>query len=194
VQNNRARPAQFGPAFPSVLEAAQAGAGWSFTRLFHAYGPAVAGYLRVQRVADPDGLANEVFLRVFRGISRFEGTEEKFRSWVFTIAHHVLVDEVRRCARRPMEHDDGDAIIAAERGGNAEDEAIDHMADGDVRELLRGLARDQRDVLLLRVVGDLTVEQVAETLGKSPGAVKQLQRRGLEALRRKISSGTPVPF
>jgi RNA polymerase sigma-70 factor (ECF subfamily) len=194
VQSNRARPAQFGPAFSPVLEAAQVGAGWAFTQLFQAYGPAVAGYLRVQRVPDPDGLANEVFLRVFRGIERFEGSEDKFRSWVFTIAHHVLVDEFRRASRRPMEQDGGDDIIVLESGGNAEDDAMDRLADGEVRELLDGLAPDQRDVLLLRVVGDLTVEQVAETLGKTPGAVKQLQRRGLESLRRKISLSEAVPL
>ena len=53
------------------------------------------------------------------------------------------------------------------------------------------LAPDQRDVVLLRILGDLTVEQVAEMLGKTPGAVKQLQRRGLEAIRR-ISLGGPA--
>ena len=194
MQSNRARPAQFGPAFSPVLEAAQVGAGWAFTQLFQAYGPAVAGYLRVQRAPDPDGLANEVFLRVFRGISRFEGSEEKFRSWVFTIAHHVLVDEFRRASRRPQEQDGGDEIVLSERGGNAEDDAMERLADGEVRELLDVLAPDQRDVLLLRVLGDLTVEQVAEALGKTPGAVKQLQRRGLESLRRKISLSEAVPL
>ena len=52
---------------------------------------------------------------------------------------------------------------------------------------------DQRDVLLLRILGDLTVDQVADVLGKSAGAVKQLQRRGLEAIRR-LSAREGVPL
>jgi RNA polymerase sigma factor (sigma-70 family) len=55
-----------------------------------------------------------------------------------------------------------------------------------VRSLLEGLSPDQRTVLTLRVIGDLTVEQVAELIGKRPGAVKQLQRRALAALRKSL--------
>ncbi len=61
---------------------------------------------------------------------------------------------------------------------------LDRLGKEWVRSVLDRLAPDQRDVLLLRVLGDLTVEQVAETLGKSVGAVKQLQRRGVAAAAR----------
>ena len=53
------------------------------------------------------------------------------------------------------------------------------------------LAPDQCDVVLLRILGDLTVEQVADVLGKTPGAVKQLERRGLEAIRRLAAEAGP---
>jgi len=49
------------------------------------------------------------------------------------------------------------------------------------------LPEDQRNVMVLRIVADLTVEQVAQVLGKRPGAVKALQRRALDSLRRKLS-------
>jgi RNA polymerase sigma-70 factor (ECF subfamily) len=57
--------------------------------------------------------------------------------------------------------------------------------------VLADLAPDQREVLTLRVVGDLTVEQVADVLGKSRGAVKSLQHRGVAALRRRLQEATP---
>jgi RNA polymerase sigma factor (sigma-70 family) len=62
-----------------------------------------------------------------------------------------------------------------------------------VHELLGRLAPDQRDVLVLRILADLTVEQAAATLGKTPGAVKALQRRGLATLKKEISKqGVPL--
>ena len=56
-----------------------------------------------------------------------------------------------------------------------------------VREVLATLAPDQRDVIALRVIADLSVDQVAAALGKQPGAVKALQRRGLASLRRQLA-------
>ena len=75
---------------------------------------------------------------------------------------------------------------------SAEDDALRRLATDRVREVCSRLAPDQRDVVLLRILGELTVEQVAGMLAKSPGAVKQLQRRGFEAIRR-ISINGPAP-
>jgi RNA polymerase sigma-70 factor (ECF subfamily) len=79
------------------------------------------------------------------------------------------------------------------RGGDAEDDALRSAGDERVRDLLGRLAPDQRDVMLLRIVADLTVENTAEALGKTPGAVKALQRRALRALRKEMSTeGVPL--
>ncbi|MDQ3679365.1 MAG: RNA polymerase sigma factor [Actinomycetota bacterium] len=173
-----------GAAFAEVLKAAQANAGWAFQRLFDELARPVAGYLRMQGAREPDDLVNEAFLGAFSGIGNFEGDEDDFRSWVFTIAHRRLIDERRRLGRRPVETTDA----GYERvGGDAEDDALCSLGNERVRELLATLPPDQRDVLLLRVLADLTVERTAETLGKTAGAVKALQRRGLTALRKEIS-------
>ena len=77
--------------------------------------------------------------------------------------------------------------------GSAEDDGLDRLGGEWVREVLQRLAPDQREVLLLRVLGDLTVEQIAAQLGKTPGAVKQLQRRGLASARRLLEAeGVPL--
>jgi len=173
-------------AFSNVLAAAQANAGWAFQRLFDELARPVVGYLRVQGAREPDDLANEVFLGVFSGIGSFQGSEEQFRSWVFTIAHRRLIDERRRLGRRPMLADG--ELDANVRGGDAEDDALRSAGTERVRDLLGRLAPDQRDVLLLRILADLSVDQTAEALNKTPGAVKALQRRGLATLRREIST------
>ena len=71
-------------------------------------------------------------------------------------------------------------------GGDVEREALDSLGEQWVLEASATLSPDQRTVLLLRVVADLTAEQVAEITGKRVGAVRALQRRGLDALRRKL--------
>ncbi len=177
------RPPCIGEAFPFVLAAAQAGGSSAFERLYRAFAPSVVGYARMQGAADSDGLTNEVFLNVFNAVGSFTGDEGKFRSWVFTIAHHRLVDERRRCARRPrMAGEQVEDQAAA--GDDVEEEVLRRSSIERVRKLCDRLAPEQRDVLLLRMVSAMTVDQVAETLDKSPTAVKALQRRALATIRR----------
>lgn len=168
-----------GPAFDQILAAAQANAGWAFTRLYQELAPAVAGYLRSQGATDAEDLTSEVFLGVFNALGSFSGTEAQFRSWVFTIAHRRLVDHRRSRARRPTTDSLDASGASAEVGESpaAEDDALARLGRERVQRLLAELSDDQRDVLALRVVADMTVEQVAEALGKRPGAVKALQRR-----------------
>lgn len=178
--------------FAASLEAAKAGDGAAFAALYQWCAPAVAGYLRAQGL-DADELTNDVFVGVFRRLRSFEGDARDFRSWVFTVAHSRLVDARRRASRRPglvpMETDH----LPQQPDESAEQRALAAFAEDRVRRLLGRLAPDQRDVLALRLIADLTVEQCATTLGKSVGAVKALQRRGLASLRRVIEhEGVPL--
>lgn len=171
-------------ALERVLVAAQAGAGWAFERLYDDLAPALTRYLHLQGASDPESLANEVMLAVFRGLSTFEGGLPQLRSWVFTIAHRRGIDDYRRRSARPLTSE-----FEPQRehlGGDVEREAMDQIEGEGVHALVAGLTDEQRAVVLLRVVADLSVEEVAELLGKRPGAIKMLQRRGLARLRRII--------
>jgi RNA polymerase sigma factor (sigma-70 family) len=188
-----------GVAFDDVLAAAQAGAAWAFEVLYRDLSPVVTGYLRLHGAADPDDLASETFLGVFTGLAGFSGDEDALRSWVFTIAHRRLIDDWRRRSRRPQLADDaGDLTVHP--GGDAEDDALVRVGTADVHRMCSELPDDQRSVLLLRVLADLTVEQVAQVMGRSIGAVKALQRRGLRTLRDRLddssekTSGARVPL
>jgi RNA polymerase sigma-70 factor (ECF subfamily) len=181
----REEPLALGEAFTEVLRAARSGAPWAFARLYADFAPSVAGYLRMQRAVEPEDLTNEVFLGVIRGLSAFRGSEAQFRSWVFTIAHRRLQDERRRLARQPrLAAIDLQARAAV---GDVEQEALDSLGDQWVMRVSAELSPDQRTVLLLRTVADLTAEEVARITGKTVGAVRALQRRGLESLRRKLA-------
>jgi RNA polymerase sigma-70 factor (ECF subfamily) len=174
-----------GLPFDDVLTAAQAGAGWAFEVLYRDLSPVVTGYLRLHGAAEPDDLASETFIGVFTGLAGFSGDEDALRSWVFTIAHRRLIDDWRRRSRRPQLTDD-DTDLALLPGGDAEDDALIRVGTEDVHRMCAGLPDDQRSVLLLRVLADLTVEQVAGVMGRSIGSVKALQRRGLRTLRDRL--------
>ena len=188
-----------GLPFDDVLTAAQAGAGWAFEVLYRDLSPVVTGYLRLHGAVEPDDLASETFLGVFTGLAGFSGDEEALRSWVFTIAHRRLIDDWRKRSRRPQVTDD-DGDLTALPGGDAEDDALIRVGTEDVHRMCAGLPDDQRSVLLLRVLADLTVEQVAGVMGRSVGSVKALQRRGLRSLREQLEnsseefSGSRVPL
>jgi RNA polymerase sigma factor (sigma-70 family) len=178
------------PEFAAVLEAAQAGAEWAWSRLYYDLSGPVLGYLCTRGAAEPEDLLGEVFVQVARNAAAFEGDYGAFRSWVFTVAHHRIVDERRYRGRRPV--DPGEIPDTTRGTADTEAEALVGLATDQVAALLGTLTPEQRDVLLLRIVGDLSVEDVARIVGKRPGAVKALQRRGLESLRHTLTPVTPA--
>ena len=147
-------------------------------------------YLRSQVGDAADDVVDEVLLAAWEHVGRFRGTESQFRSWIFTIAHHRVVDEHRR--RR--EELSLDRVASRPARDDTEAEALSRVAEGELRRILASLPPAQRRVLLLRLVADLSVEQTAAVLGRSAGAVKALQHRAIEAARLKIqASGARLP-
>ncbi len=144
------------------------------------------GYLRANRGPEPEDTLSEVFLQAARDLPRFEGDERQFRAWIFTIAHHRLIDARRRQARRPVEPV-ADVDEPDESEPDVAEVALGQIGAEEVKRALAALTEDQRAVLLLRVLGDLSVEQAARALGKRPGAVKALHRRGLAAVKRELA-------
>lgn len=178
-----------GSVFPEVLVAAQAGSEWAWERLFASVAATVRGYLVAQGATDADDLTGEVMLQLVGGLGRFAGDEAGFRSWVFLIAHHRLIDEQRRRGR--------EATWASRRqpmafAPGAETEAIDRLAHGEWGRRLARLSEDQRAVVLLRVVADLSADEVGHILGKRPGTVRILQHRALARLRADLVAGVTL--
>jgi RNA polymerase sigma factor (sigma-70 family) len=173
-------------ALPALVERAKDGCPASFERIYRALAGQVVSYLRWHRASDPDGLTNDVFVQVHRNLGSFEGDEKGFRSWLFTIAHHRMIDDRRRLSRQPPVS--GDTGVDESLGcGDVEEDAFAVMAGDQLRDLLAVLSPDQRDVVLLRIVADQSVEDVARMLGKGEGAIKALQHRALGALRRHLT-------
>jgi len=187
-----------GEQFQGILAAAQEGGDWAVAILYRWLQPALVGYLRGRAGDDAEDLAAETWLAVARGLAGFSGDEAAFRSWVFTIAHRRLVDHhrarSRRVRTRSLVGDDGS-------GGTIEDgpaadppgpddpaaEALTAVAtDEAVRRIVALLPADQAEIVLLRVVAGLPVEDVARITGRRPGTVRVLQHRALRRLAERL--------
>ncbi len=174
-----------GQGLDGAVSAAKAGADWGWTALYRALAPTVTGYLRAQGAPDPEDVTAEVFIQAVKGIDRFKGDGAAFRSWIFCIAHNKLVDDIRKRRRRPVDlsPDAGRNVV---HPVNVEDQVMRNLADRQVRQMFSQLTTDQRNVLYLRMIGGLTLEEVARVLGKPSSAIKALQRRGLAAIKRDL--------
>jgi RNA polymerase sigma-70 factor (ECF subfamily) len=169
-----------------LAAAAQARVPGAFEALYDAYSGTVYGYVRGLGVPEPDDTVSEVFVAVVRGLATFRGDEDDFRRWLFTIAHRRAVDAHRARARRPVRPADPSDLPDLVADGDPTEAVEELLAPGVATAALAQLTPEQREVILLRVVADLSVADAAAVMGKQPGAIKTLQRRALAALRRII--------
>jgi RNA polymerase sigma factor (sigma-70 family) len=177
----------FDQAFEAVVAAARTGDAWAVEHLYSALAPSVAGFFRLQRAPEPDDLTSEVFVGVLRNLRSFRGGEDDFRAWVFTIAYRRLSDAQRAAGRRPLVEPLEAAVEPPAPEADVEADVDRLLATRRVRALCARLPAAQRDVLLLRLVGRMTVSEIAQVMGRSRGAVKALQRRGLAAVAGSVA-------
>ncbi|HVF32369.1 MAG TPA: sigma-70 family RNA polymerase sigma factor [Acidimicrobiales bacterium] len=156
-------------------------------QLYRQLAPAVLGYLRSQRVPDPEDCLGDVFLSVARDLGRFAGDDASLRRWVFSIAHNRAMDAHRKASRHRSSTEAERSAPGSGRDGGAASGPSEAL-DPALVDALASLSPDQREVVVLRFVADLPLEAVARITGRRVGAVKALQHRGLENLRRAVSS------
>jgi RNA polymerase sigma factor (sigma-70 family) len=185
--------AEFSERFDAVLAAARLGADRAWAIIYDALAPTITGYLRARGAPDPEDVCGEVFCQLARDINRFEGDEAGFRSWVFVMVHHRLLDDLRKRKRRPETPVEEEAFRGLQDPADLEAGVVGRATEAELRGLLDELTPAQREVVLLRVFGGLKVEEVASAVGRRVGAVKALQRRGLETLRTKIEARGMYP-
>jgi RNA polymerase sigma-70 factor (ECF subfamily) len=165
------------------------------TRVYTAYAPALFR-LFMANVGDrhqAEDLTGTAFVSAIEALPRFRGPIEALGGWLFQIARHDLYDHRRHQARSRIEPLEDYLPEAAAAAGAADPEqlAIDRLEGSRVLAAMRQLSPDQREVLLLRMAGGLTAPEVAAILGKTTGAVKALQHRGLASLARVLGLRSP---
>ena len=151
---------------------------------YRTFAPAVLGYFRSLGMDGAEDLVGEVFVNVAGNLSRFRGDADDLRRWVFTIARRRRVDQIRRLVlrRRVVTGDPPDQAVSDSSGG----------FDVDLVAALGELTRAQREVVVLRFVADLSIDDVARILRRSVSAVKALQVRALAQLATNLGD-SPRP-
>jgi RNA polymerase sigma-70 factor, ECF subfamily len=124
----------------------------------------------------------ETMARAVAGIDRYQGTGSGFDGWLFGILRHVVVDAHRAAGRRPVMAPVEE--ISPEAGPYELLRQTEEHAE--LRRAFATLPARDRQVLELRVVGGLGVEETAAALGKRPGAVRMAQSRALSRLRKRL--------
>jgi RNA polymerase sigma factor (sigma-70 family) len=176
-----------GERFRFVLDAAKSGEDDAIEHLYRGFAPLVRGYLLSNQVRDADDVTSDVFVSMLTSLPTFEGDERSFRSWLLTIAHHRMVDAVRRSQRRPEVPIDPQARSdLTDEVLDGQQSALDRLESGGILAAIDDLTPDQRAALMLRVLADLSVPEIARVLQKPESAVKALLHRGFASLRRNL--------
>lgn len=147
--------------------------------------PAVYRYVsyRLEDAQLCEDIASEVFLRLVETLEAGKAIKDA-RAWLMGTTSHLVMDHLRSKYRRQVEPLDDQHHLA--EGGSPEGLAEQNLRQAMVREAMRRLTEDQQNVLALRFSQELSLEETAQIMGKSVGAVKVLQFRALEALRKHL--------
>lgn len=169
---------------PELVSRARDGEREAFELLFHRFHDEVYRFA-TRRLGDAtlgQDVAAETMADAFRSIHRFQFRGAPFEAWLYTIARRKLADVRRAPSRResPVEQ------IADTGVADASGNLLDAM---QVRELLDKLSDSDREIIELRFMEDLDVEQTAKRIGKSEGAVRVAQHRALNKLREMLNEG-----
>lgn len=162
-----------------LIEAAQQDPS-RFAELYESHFHRVYAFI-VRRVRDRDvaeDLTSEVFHRALANLGRFEWRGVPFAAWLLRIAANAIADRWERTEREPEATEQ-----LEEPGFDSEVECRAMLS-----QLVESLPPDQRHVIVRRFVDERSVREIAQELGRSEGAVKQLQFRALENLRARMRS------
>jgi RNA polymerase sigma-70 factor (ECF subfamily) len=170
-----------------VIRRARDGDPDALGHLWRTYQHLLLRYFRAKRMADPEDLASTVWLEVASSLARFEGDEHDFRRWLFTIAARRRIDDIRS-ATRTREHLHHERAAAIDRVEPSAGEEAERAASLEAAiERIRSLPADQAEAILLRVVADLGVPEVAAIMGRREGTVRVLVHRGLRRLEERAA-------
>jgi RNA polymerase sigma-70 factor (ECF subfamily) len=176
-----------GPRVAALVELAQGGDRDAFAQLYDRYVDTVFRYVfvRVGQRALAEDLTSETFIRAMRRIDTFTWQGRDIAAWFVTIARNLVADHVKS-ARFRFEVTTADMRDADQRVEAPEDEVLTRLRDQRLVTAIRSLGSDQAECVTLRFLQGLSLAETAAVLGRSEGAVKQLQLRATKSLRKAL--------
>ena len=173
-----------------LVQRAQANDRAAFGELYELFCPKIYSYIAYHlngRVEAAEDLTEEVFMKALQNLGTFQFREVPFSSWLYRIAHNHLIDHIRTVKKQPQVNIDDAQHLLFERDrldGRLDRQTLSHA--------LAKITQDQRQIVLMRIVQGLSITETAKAVGKSEDSVKQLQSRGLKALKRVLQEEPTV--
>lgn len=156
----------------------------AITEIYTQHSPAIYRYIR-RRIPEhetAEDLCSDVFVKMLEKIDRYEERGWPISAWLYRIAHDRTIDMYRKQKHQTVPFETWAGVT-----DDLEEQVVRKIEAEDLHEMLAFLTKDQRSVLTLRFLADQDIQRVAEHLGRSEGAVKALQHRGITALQRLIA-------
>jgi RNA polymerase sigma-70 factor, ECF subfamily len=174
----------------ALVELARGGDAEAFGQLYDHYQPSVYRFLyyRTRSTNLAEDLTSEAFLRALRNMSSFRWQGRDFGAWLMTIARNLCTDHFKAGKTR-LELTTEDMSVHDDATEGPENTVLAGLTNEILLDALRQLSDEQRDCLIMRFLQGLTIAETAEVLGRSEGAVKQLQLRGVRNLAKLIPEG-----
>jgi RNA polymerase sigma-70 factor, ECF subfamily len=174
-----------------LINRAKAGDESAFTQIYERYAPAIYRYIyfRLGEQELAEDLQAEVFLRMLEGIHRYEDRGWPISAWLYRIARDRTIDTMRRRRSRQQ-------VPLEAWGGSCdgpEDSVGAQLEYEELSRTLESLTDDQRQVIQLRFLSEMSIQEVAQKLGRTEGSIKALQHRGLQSLARRLDTHAIAP-
>jgi RNA polymerase sigma-70 factor (ECF subfamily) len=140
-------------------------------------------YIKVRSQIEAEDLTQEVFIKAYEGIRNYRWKELPITAWLFRIAHNHVIDYIRKISKeKRADLSEADAIS----GGDPVYMTEQNFEIYELKNALEKLPDAQREVATLRFISELSISEVALTLGKSEGTVKALQFNAIASLRKLL--------
>ena len=163
--------------YDQLVQEAVLGSDAAFTSLWRHFQPRMVRYLAMF-TNEPEDLSSEVWIKIAGSIGKFQGDATAFKGWIYTIARNAATDLARTKKRQ------GTTVELNETDWTSENSTM-----VEVMDLIKRLPKDYAEVILLRVVAELEVTDVATIVGKEPGNVRVLTHIGLKQLSEMLEGG-----
>ncbi|MBK8023262.1 MAG: sigma-70 family RNA polymerase sigma factor [Chloroflexi bacterium] len=169
-----------------LLHQARRGDRAALSAIYNAYYPPVYRFIRMRTdaAATAEDLAADVFVELVAALGQGKGPRDRLRGWIFRVARNLLYDHHQ--THRGFTETVLDEWLPLPVEDGPEAAALHALRSDNARRALHQLTVDQQDVLVLRFGHMLSLQETADILGKQVNAVKQLQLRALDSLRRAL--------
>jgi RNA polymerase sigma-70 factor (ECF subfamily) len=167
----------------------QAGEDDLFADVYERYFDRVYGYLRIllRRSHEAEDGTQEVFIKAYRALPKYQPTGSPFRAWLFTIARNHATSMLRKHKELAIDSEELDTKLEESDDNGAASEELRWASDRDFLVLIECLPLAQRQVLALRYLLDLSNTEIGEITDRQPNAVRALHFRAIRTLKGRLA-------